>query len=145
MYLIEKEFNIAISHRLSCHKGLCKFLHGHNLQLLVGVMSDKLNSDGMVIDFSELKRIVNEGISEWDHAAFFNSSDSEFVEFSKKNNLRLKLVDGDPTSENLCRLLFNFVEMKLDMEGYSNVKIHHVTIYETNSSKCTYTGDNKCY
>ena len=62
---VTKIFEISASHNLPNHKGKCKNAHGHNYRLEVTVTgypeSDTSKSDyGMVIDYSELKQIVND-------------------------------------------------------------------------------------
>ena len=83
MYKVTKLFKVPIGHRLSCHKGLCKNIHGHNLKIEVEVSCEELNENGMVIDFSDLKAMTNEIIDEWDHALFINFMDQEIVKKGK--------------------------------------------------------------
>ena len=59
MYHLAKEFKFAMGHRLSKHMGLCKNFHGHNYTVGVGVRSNQLNDNGMVMDFSHLKAVVS--------------------------------------------------------------------------------------
>jgi 6-pyruvoyltetrahydropterin/6-carboxytetrahydropterin synthase len=61
MISVTRKFEICYSHKLSNHKGKCKNLHGHNgiVEIEIG---GKLNEDGMVVDFGDLKLNVNEGI-----------------------------------------------------------------------------------
>lgn len=130
MYFVTKSFHIPIAHRLSKHCGNCKNLHGHNFKLEVTVKTKDLNSNDMVIDFSDLKKIVNEIIDSWDHGLFLNVCDSnEFIGESKKH-----ILDCDPTSETLSKILFDEIELKLP----SNVFLHKITLWEAEDSKSTY-------
>ena len=59
MYKISKEFSFSASHALL---GLpaehpCTRLHGHNYVVTIHLKSDKLNDNGFVIDYHELKPI----------------------------------------------------------------------------------------
>jgi 6-pyruvoyltetrahydropterin/6-carboxytetrahydropterin synthase len=85
MYKIEKRFTVPIGHRLSKHPGLCSSIHGHNLTILVGVKSPTLNTNDMVIDFSNLKDIVNEVIKVWDHCLLLNECDENIEVFCRKS------------------------------------------------------------
>ena len=60
MYYVEKTMEISGSHylRLS-HQSKCENLHGHNWIVKVYCKSRELNEDGMVVDFTEVKRIVH--------------------------------------------------------------------------------------
>lgn len=60
---ITRRFSFDAAHYLPGHEGKCQNLHGHTYQLEVTVGRDELipggSSEGMVMDFSELKNIVN--------------------------------------------------------------------------------------
>lgn len=66
MYYIKKTFEISASHRLCLsYESKCSNLHGHNWIITVYCKSEKLNQDGMVIDFTEIKRRIHDVL---DHA-----------------------------------------------------------------------------
>lgn len=59
MYYIEKTFEISASHSLALsYESKCSRVHGHNWIVTVYCRSRELNEDGMVVDFSEVKRLV---------------------------------------------------------------------------------------
>ncbi len=83
MFTIEKTFEIAASHSLRLdYKSKCESLHGHNWIIVVTCQSDTLNSNGMVIDFSEIKQCV--------HGNLDHKNLNDIFEFN-------------PTAENLAR------------------------------------------
>ena len=59
MYTVRKKVIISSAHFLPGYKGKCKEVHGHNWKVWVTCQSDRLNSQGMVVDFSEIKKILN--------------------------------------------------------------------------------------
>ena len=66
---IFKHFDFEASHQLPDEEiyGKCRKLHGHGYKLDVGVRGI-VNDKGWVMDFSELKKVVNEEIIDlWDH------------------------------------------------------------------------------
>lgn len=66
MYYIKKTFEISASHRLNLsYDSKCSNLHGHNWIITVYCKAEKLNADGMVIDFTEIKRRIHDVL---DHA-----------------------------------------------------------------------------
>jgi 6-pyruvoyltetrahydropterin/6-carboxytetrahydropterin synthase len=134
MYYLSKMFEVPISHRLSKHLGRCHLFHGHNLKISVEIKSEKLNSNDMVMDFSELKKIVNDIISSWDHGMFINNCDKETIE---KLNCDLHTFDCDPTSEVLCEYLY--FKMKDSLDTHIDVFIHSISIWETENSKSTFS------
>lgn len=66
-YEVYVETYFSSAHWLKNYKGKCENLHGHNWKVGVLVSTDRLNKQDMVIDFSELKSILNKIISHLDH------------------------------------------------------------------------------
>jgi len=131
MYRVTKQFHFAMGHRLPKHKGACKNIHGHNYLLEVCVESETLDENGMVIDFKDLKEIVNEKvISELDHALMLK--DTDLTETSSFKEVR---VPFEPTAENMAKFIFDEIEPLLP----ENVNLHSVTIFETVGSFATYS------
>lgn len=60
---IGREFYFDAAHSLPDYQGKCEQLHGHTYKLEV-VVEGKVKEDGMVIDFTDLKKVVNEKILE---------------------------------------------------------------------------------
>jgi 6-pyruvoyltetrahydropterin/6-carboxytetrahydropterin synthase len=64
---VYKKFSFDASHILHGHKGKCKNLHGHTYFLEVGV-EGKINGEGFVMDFHDIKDMVEEVVmSKYDH------------------------------------------------------------------------------
>jgi 6-pyruvoyltetrahydropterin/6-carboxytetrahydropterin synthase len=62
--IITREFNFEAAHHLPNHRGKCRRPHGHSYRLQISLRGPILNtpgesSDGMVMDFDDLKKIVN--------------------------------------------------------------------------------------
>lgn len=105
---ITKEFSFEMAHALKGHDGPCRFIHGHSYVLSVTVIGiPELNNNstklGMVMDFSELKKIVRANIIDiFDHALVLNqSSKLETGDESASLFEKTLIVDYQPTSENL--------------------------------------------
>lgn len=59
MYSVVKRMEIAASHSLNLsYPSKCERLHGHNWIVTVYCRARELNADGMVVDFSHIKQIV---------------------------------------------------------------------------------------
>ena len=143
---LTKEFKFEMAHALKGYDGLCRNIHGHSYELLVTVtgvpVSDKTSAKlGMVMDFSDLKRIVrNSIIDEFDHALVLNRESADDFNVDSEMFGRTILVDYQPTSENM---LIDFVA-RLKDKMPANVKLHHLLLRETVTSyaEC-YAKDNE--
>ncbi len=58
MYRIHRSIDISFSHHVRGHSGPCVNLHGHTWKFEVGLQAERLDGEGFVIDFGELKRRV---------------------------------------------------------------------------------------
>lgn len=59
MYFVTKQLEISAAHRLSLnYDSKCSNLHGHNWQITVYLRSRELDENGMVMDFSLIKRLI---------------------------------------------------------------------------------------
>lgn len=90
MYFLKKKIQIGAAHKLPNYPGKCKNLHGHNWNITVycTCRDDQLDDHDMVIDFTEIKKIVNQ----LDHA-FLN----DFIENPTAENIAKWLCDKIPT------------------------------------------------
>jgi 6-pyruvoyltetrahydropterin/6-carboxytetrahydropterin synthase len=135
MYILEKQFSFPAGHRLSKNKSLCSNVHGHNFDIIVSVKSEKLNSEDMVIDFSELKKIVNKYIESFDHCLMLNKEDSFFYNVLKDKSERVILFNSDPTAESLARYLYKKIEEEIINLG---IEMNFVKIFENKNSSVIY-------
>ena len=140
--LINKKFKFDAAHLLPNHKGQCKNLHGHTYKLIVtckGTMQNIGTSEGMIIDFSDLKKIIeDEIIKKFDHA-FIVGTDSEtekdILRVLKKHNLKILELKNRSTAENISKYIFKKLKEVLLKK---NIKLIEVTLYETETSFVRY-------
>ena len=58
MFTVIKRMEISASHKLVLpYRSKCASLHGHNWIITVYCRSARLNSEGMVVDFTRIKQI----------------------------------------------------------------------------------------
>ena len=144
---ITKQFSFETGHALYGYDGKCKNVHGHSYKLSVTVIGtpilDTTNVKyGMVIDFSDLKKIVREEIvDQYDHATVFNQN-TPHVELAKELSNRghhVILVDYQPTSENMVTDFAQKIKNRLPVE----IKLHSLKLQETDTSFAEwYASDN---
>ena len=61
MYTITKRLEISAAHRLNLsYASKCEQLHGHNWIITIYCKAKELNADGLVVDFTHIKRIVHD-------------------------------------------------------------------------------------
>ena len=59
MYYVSKRMEIAGSHKLTLsYQSKCQNLHGHNWIITLYCRAKELNQNGMVVDFTEIKRNI---------------------------------------------------------------------------------------
>ena len=68
MHQLEVEYTFAAAHRLPRHPGKCVNLHGHNYRLQVVLRGEPDPVQGLVIDFGDVDKVVQERVlSKCDH------------------------------------------------------------------------------
>ena len=115
---LSRSFHFEASHRLD-HLGPehpCYNLHGHSYRVEVEVSGEVDLTTGFLIDYSEIKRIVQPLIARLDHT-------------------HLNDVEGLPltSTEYIARWLWERIQPELPI-------ISRITIHETDSSKCVFEG-----
>lgn len=144
---ITKQFSFETGHALYGYDGKCKNVHGHSYRLDVTVIGSPITDSsnvkyGMVIDFSDLKKIAKEEIVDvFDHATVFNKN-TPHVELARELKSRghnVLLVDYQPTSE---MMVIDFAE-KIKSRLPENIKLHSLKLQETDTSFAEwYASDN---
>ena len=90
MYYVTKRIEVSGAHSLRLsYDSKCTNLHGHNWIITVNCRSRQLNADGMVVDFSSIKRFITDAL---DH-----------------RNLN-EVFDFNPTAENIARWICDNID-----------------------------------
>lgn len=144
---ITKEFNFEMAHALFGYDGPCKNIHGHSYQLSITVIGKPVTDSknpklGMVMDFSDLKKIVKKHIIQpLDHTLMLNKN-TPHKTMARKDSLfeKIVLVKYQPTCENM---LIDFIG-RIRKELPKNILLHHLKLRETPTSFAEwYAEDNK--
>ncbi len=137
MYYVTKSFSVPVGHRLSKHKGLCRNIHGHNFTTEVTIYSENLNCNDMVMDFKDLKQIVNDILDQFDHATVLNISDHDNIKHLRDQGYKMVFLGTtrtDPTAEAMAKYLYYEIKKKLP----KGIGIYCVLIRENEKSWCEY-------
>lgn len=134
MYLVTKRIDFCYGHRLLDYDGICKHPHGHNAIVEVDVRTDNLDSRNMVVDFSDIKRIVKGWIDrELDHKMILRHDDP-LVKPLQALGEPIYIVDSNPTVEHIAKLIF-------DHAREAGIPVVTVRVWETPTSVAAYTGE----
>ncbi|MBU7032504.1 MAG: 6-carboxytetrahydropterin synthase QueD [Theionarchaea archaeon] len=97
---LSRTFTFDAAHRLTDYQGACGRIHGHTYTLVITVEGE-LDSRGMVIDFFDLKILVEESIiSRLDHTYLndmYSQPTVEIIAGDIFHTMRQKLGDLNPT------------------------------------------------
>lgn len=127
MFELKVISHFCAAHYLTKYKGECESLHGHNWRVEAVVCSNKLDYRGIVIDFKDLKKSLNEILLGLDHKLL---NDLPF--FHKSNT----------TSEIIAK--FIFIKLKKKISKFLNskdskvVKLKEVIVWEQENSCAKY-------
>lgn len=119
MYKIRTEFEFEAAHYLRLnYSSPCERLHGHSYKCAITLASDKLNENGMIVDFKELKRIIKVKVEDkLDH-----------------KNLN-EIFEQNTTAENMSKWIYDEIN---DAFKETNIKCIKVELNETSKNKAIY-------
>src|SRR3989338_5269936 len=133
MYTVTKEIFFCYTHRLMNYDGPCQHLHGHNGRIEVELEREKLDSRGMVVDFSEIRDVIKSWIDETlDHTMLLRKDDP-LIPILREKKERFYTMDANPTAEAIAKLIYDYVHSQ-------KFPVTRVTLWETESSFATYRG-----
>jgi 6-pyruvoyltetrahydropterin/6-carboxytetrahydropterin synthase len=131
---VSKKFKWEAAHRIPWHSGKCRNLHGHSYKMEVELEGD-VNAKGIVIDFNDIKRIIDPYVELLDHSTIISGGDEELIEVFRSKNWKYFVMEKDSTAENMCSLFTNII-----MEENSaflkdiGIKSIGVRVYETETA-----------
>lgn len=121
MHTIFKDFTFAAAHAIRGHTRGCQNLHGHNYRVRVHLRSAELDALGMVLDFADLKAMMQEILGPFDHQVI-----NDIPPFDRRNT----------TAELISQYVFEEVAKRL--EGQERVRIVRAEVWETETSCAIY-------
>ena len=131
MFRVTRQIDFCYGHRLLDYDGKCRYLHGHNGQAVITIEAEKLDHRGMVLDFSDIKRVVSRWIDEnLDQRMILHRDDPAVVSLRELGE-PMYLIDRNPTAENIAQLIFDFTAG----EGFPVVEVR---LWETPNCFATY-------
>lgn len=128
-------------HRIPCHKSQCRNLHGHRYAIEITLSGDIIHQEnasenGMVMDFSDVKKIAREHVVDvWDHAFLVYKDDFEVLNFlNSLPNHKTVVFSSVPTAENMAAIAFEILNHQYKDVYGNQLKLERVRLYETPNS-----------
>ena len=134
---VTKDFTFDMAHALFGYDGPCKNIHGHTYRLSVTLIGEQIleennPKEGMVIDFTDFKRIVKENVIDvFDHTLVLkNDTPHSKIKGLSDNFERIIYSPYQPSCENLLLDMLDRIQNHLP----GNVEIKNVRLEETPTS-----------
>ncbi len=135
---ITRRLEFDAGHRIPNHNSQCKHLHGHRYGIEITLSGDVITAEGvseqgMVMDFSDVKRIAKEQVVDaWDHAFLVYRGDRTVLDFlNTVPGHKTVVLDAIPTAENLALIAFNILSGAYRDTYGNHLRLERVRIYET--------------
>lgn len=128
MFEVRVNTDFAAAHFLKDYHGKCENLHGHNYDVYAHVRGDNLDEGGMLLDFTELKKVLREICGNLDH----------------KNLNDFEIFQQNPSAERIAKYIFDGIIEKIPQLKKTDGKEAHlwaVDVFETKTSRARYFVD----
>ena len=122
MFEVRVESDFAAAHYLQDYHGKCEKLHGHNYRVLAHARGNELDSGGMLLDFSILKKALKNVCSELDHT---NLNDNSYFSMN-------------PSAERIAMYIYEKLKSQLP-----ECPLYAIDVYETPTSRARYVIEDK--
>jgi len=131
VFRVTKEFHFCYGHRLLNYAGKCRNLHGHNGRAVITLEAEGLDRMGMVVDFSEMKRVIGRWVDDTlDHRMLLHRDDPVIPELRRQGEPFVAL-GVNPTAENIAKIIFDHITE-------AGLPVVEVTLWETENAFATY-------
>jgi 6-pyruvoyltetrahydropterin/6-carboxytetrahydropterin synthase len=127
MYTIWKDFTFAAAHAIRGHTRGCQNLHGHNYRVRVQLRARQLDALGMVLDFADLKAIMQEILEPFDHHVI-----NEVPPFDRRNTTAELLAEH--VHEEVRQRLAALPAAALPDGGARRIEVLRVEVWENDTS-----------
>jgi 6-pyruvoyltetrahydropterin/6-carboxytetrahydropterin synthase len=123
MYTAETEIRFRARHALRLSGGTVEPMHEHDWRVRATVQSDRLDADGMVIDFYRLKKLLREAVRPLSECESINT----LAVFQKP--------PANPSTEQIARYIFDHLACRFPAEA----TLTEITVWETADCRGSYT------
>jgi 6-pyruvoyltetrahydropterin/6-carboxytetrahydropterin synthase len=132
-----------MAHAIHGYQGACRNIHGHSYELHVTlgtttIQKESILSPGFIIDFKQIKNLVNNAIIEkFDHSLLLSEA---YMKEHPTNNIHDKLIiwEVEPSAENILLYMQEILNSRLP----SDIKLLQIKLYETKDSYAEWLADD---
>lgn len=118
---ITRKFSFSAAHHLTDYCGACERVHGHTYHLSVTVQGP-VQKNGLVLDFVELKRVVQDKV------------------LSQMDHMDLNNILKNPSAENISVWIWDKLK-NIGKETGSKAKLVEIKLWEGDNTYVTYDGN----
>lgn len=145
VYRVVRDIEFNAGHRVPGHAGKCRSPHGHQYKLILvieGTLVEEGSSEGMVVDFGDIKKVLQEIHDYFDHGFMYYRRDEMMKQLaitSKDFEDDIKWVEVDfiPTAENIAKYCFEYAQDSWEDHGLPG-KVAVVEVYESSNTSVLY-------
>lgn len=123
MFEVTVQDTFSSGHYLRDYYGKCENPHGHNYRVVVTLVGEHLEPNGLLLDFKLLKRVLQPTIQYLDHNMI-----NDLEPFTSLN----------PSAENLAKYFFDRTAAELLQMTAGRVRVKDCVIWETDTSFARY-------
>jgi 6-pyruvoyltetrahydropterin/6-carboxytetrahydropterin synthase len=122
MFQVSVDEEFSAGHALRGYQGKCENVHGHNYKVRVTLQGPRLDSIGLLCDFTHIKRAIRQIIAGVDHKFLNDQAPFDTV---------------NPSAENLAKYFYEETTRQLP-DSAEGARITSITIWETDATSATY-------
>ena len=122
-FTIFKDYTFSAAHSIRGHTRGCENLHGHNYRVRVHVAASRLDELGMVVDFADLKSILERVLDPFDHRVM-----NDIAPFDQRNT----------TAELFSEYVFEETSASLREWSAGRVEVRRVEVWENDTACAIY-------
>jgi len=148
--IVVKQIEWDMGHRVMNHNSKCRNIHGHRYKAEIAlggnlIADDDNSSEGMVVDFGDIKKIAMEHVHDvLDHGFMVWEKDEILLKFFKENEEFKKIiVPFTPTAENIAKWIFKQLDDKFKDVYKTGLQLKWVKLWETPTSYVEYSPNEK--
>lgn len=144
---ISKEIEFDAGHRVPSHGSKCRNPHGHRYRIRVTCLGAIINDpgapdDGMLIDFGDLKVMMNSQIHDVLDHGFICHHDDPLLGMLRSSPEGWHVISFPyvPTAENIARWSWEQLDQPIRTRFREGLRLDEIAVWETPTSVAYFTG-----